>query len=137
MGKASLHCKGLGKYLLNKSLKRVVVEEKPIIVEADPHSEKFYSKQGFQTFGKRQSYPEDRLLPLMKRIQPPLSRKPGKPFKNSCFILFVPLWQPVQTNPRISSNCFPLSPAKYLLRHPPAPRPKLPFLTRLRFGLLN
>ena len=67
--------KGFGKYLLNESVKRVAVKEKLIIVEADPHAENFYSKQGFQTFDKRQSYPEDRLLPLMKRILPPMSRR--------------------------------------------------------------
>lgn len=58
---------GYGVYLLNESIKQVAVKEKPIFVEADPHAEPFYSKQGFKTFDKRQSYPEERWLPLMKR----------------------------------------------------------------------
>ena len=69
--------KGLGKYLLNETINRVVDKEKPIIVEADPHAESFYSKQGFHTFDKRQSHPENRLLPLMKRL--PMSRWANEP----------------------------------------------------------
>ena len=61
--------KGYGKYLLRESLHRVAVKEKPVIVEADPNAEKFYASQGFTTFDYRQSYPEGRLLPLMKMEQ--------------------------------------------------------------------
>lgn len=62
--------KGYGKYLLNESLHRVVVKEKPVIVEADPNAEQFYASQGFTTFDHRPGYPEGRFLPLMKRVLP-------------------------------------------------------------------
>lgn len=57
--------KGLGKTLLNKSLKQVP-KDWPILVEADPNAEEFYKKQGFITYGKKESFPKGRHLPLMK-----------------------------------------------------------------------
>ncbi len=61
--------KGYGKFLLNETLQKVVKKEKPVIVEADPNAESFYSSQGFETFDKIESYPKGRFLPLMKRIK--------------------------------------------------------------------
>lgn len=58
--------KGLGKALLNNSLEQVVLKEWPILVEADPNAEEFYKKQGFKTYGKKESFPKGRYLPLMK-----------------------------------------------------------------------
>jgi len=58
--------KGLGKALLNKSLDKVVQRDLPILVEADPNAEAFYKKQGFVTYGKKESSPAGRFLPLMK-----------------------------------------------------------------------
>lgn len=60
--------KGYGKHLLNEAIKQVVIlKEKPIVVEAEPNAEIFYSNQGFKTFSKKESYPSGRFLPLMKR----------------------------------------------------------------------
>lgn len=59
--------KGYGKQLLEESLKRAVVNNKPIQVEADPNAEAFYARRGFVTFGQKESYPKGRFLPLMKR----------------------------------------------------------------------
>lgn len=61
--------KGYGKYLLNKTMEKVVKEEKNIIVEADPNAESFYAKQGFVTFGQKESYPKGRFLPIMKKTK--------------------------------------------------------------------
>lgn len=61
--------KGYGKYLLNESIQRVVIKEKPIIVEADSNAESFYARQGFIMVEKRESYPKGRFLPVMKKIQ--------------------------------------------------------------------
>ena len=60
--------KGYGKLLLNETIKRVVKDDKEIIVESDPNSEAFYARQGFKTFGKKESYPKGRFLPLMKKV---------------------------------------------------------------------
>lgn len=60
--------KGYGKLLLNETIKRVVKNDKDIIVESDPNSEAFYASQGFRTFDKRESYPKGRFLPVMKKI---------------------------------------------------------------------
>jgi len=57
---------GLGKALLRNSLEQVVIKDWPIIVEADPNAEAFYARQGFITYGKKESFPEGRYLPLMK-----------------------------------------------------------------------
>lgn len=65
--------KGYGKYLLNETIKQVAVKEKPIIVEADPNAEQFYSNQGFTTFSKKASYPAGRFLPLMRRKGPSIN----------------------------------------------------------------
>ena len=58
--------KGLGKALLLTSLERVVSQNLPILVEADPNAEAFYKKQGFVTYDKKESFPKGRYLPLMK-----------------------------------------------------------------------
>ncbi len=58
---------GYGTHLLNEAIKQVVVEEKPVVVEAEPNAELFYSRQGFKTFSKKESYPPGRFLPLMRR----------------------------------------------------------------------
>ena len=60
--------KGYGKYLLNETIRAVVKKEKPIIVEADPNAEPFYSRQGFSTFKQIESYPKGRFLPVMRRM---------------------------------------------------------------------
>lgn len=59
--------KGLGKDLLENALDRVFDADLPILVEADPHAEAFYKKQGFRTYGKKESFPKGRFLPLMKK----------------------------------------------------------------------
>lgn len=69
--------KGYGKQLLNESIKRIVVKEKPVIVEADPNAERFYLSQGFITFSKRESFPAGRFLPLMRKAAP--ARVPAGP----------------------------------------------------------
>ena len=58
--------KGLGKALLLASLESAVNKDLPILVEADPNAEAFYKKQGFVTYGKKESFPKGRYLPLMK-----------------------------------------------------------------------
>ncbi len=58
--------KGLGKALLATSLEKVIQQDYPILVEADPHAEAFYKKQGFVTYDKKESFPKGRYLPLMK-----------------------------------------------------------------------
>jgi ribosomal protein S18 acetylase RimI-like enzyme len=63
--------KGLGKYLFKESIRYFNIKEKPIIVEADPNAENFYSRLGFKTFAKRKSYFEGRFLPLMKKEYQP------------------------------------------------------------------
>ncbi len=57
---------GLGRALLFYALQEIVVRELPIIVESDPNAEVFYSKQGFVTYDKKESFPKGRFLPLMK-----------------------------------------------------------------------
>lgn len=59
--------RGWGWRLLEECLDRVVTDERPIIVEADPNAEAFYARQGFRTFDKVESYPKGRFLPLMRR----------------------------------------------------------------------
>ena len=59
--------KGLGKFLLNETLSKVVIKNKDIVLEADPNAEKFYQSQGFETFDKIESYPKGRYLPVMKK----------------------------------------------------------------------
>ena len=60
---------GLGKVLLQTSMDRTIEKNLPILVEADPHAEAFYAKQGFVTYDKKESYPKGRYLPLMKMGQ--------------------------------------------------------------------
>ena len=59
--------KGFGKLLLIESIQTVAINNKPIVVEADPHAEEFYSKLGFKTFTKKKSYPPGRFLPVMRK----------------------------------------------------------------------
>ena len=59
--------KKLGSFLLKETLARVVVQPKDVVVEADPNAEAFYSKHGFVTFSKVESYPKGRFLPLMRK----------------------------------------------------------------------
>ncbi|KYG81783.1 GNAT family N-acetyltransferase [Roseivirga echinicomitans] len=58
---------GFGKLLLSFCIKKVVVSNKPIIVEADPNAEAFYANQGFVTYAQKESLPKGRFLPLMRR----------------------------------------------------------------------
>ena len=59
--------KGYGKQLLHETLHALTSKNKPIIVEADPNAEAFYSSQGFVTFDKIESYPKGRFLPVMRK----------------------------------------------------------------------
>tara|TARA_R110000796_G_scaffold252645_2_gene390223 strand:- start:85298 stop:85765 length:468 start_codon:yes stop_codon:yes gene_type:complete len=57
---------GFGKLLLSFCIKKVVLNNKPIVVEADPNAEAFYASQGFTTYAQKESLPKGRFLPLMK-----------------------------------------------------------------------
>lgn len=59
--------KGYGKVLLDTSIAKFVSKKKPIWTLADPNAELFYTKQGFVTFDKRESFPKGRFLPLMRK----------------------------------------------------------------------
>lgn len=59
--------KGFGKLLLSFCIEKVVRNDKPIIVEADPNAEAFYASQGFVTYGQKESLPKGRFLPVMKK----------------------------------------------------------------------
>lgn len=59
--------KGFGKLLLSFCIEKIVLNNKPIIVEADPNAEAFYASQGFVTYAQKESLPKGRFLPLMKR----------------------------------------------------------------------
>ena len=59
--------KGIGKALLDTAIKKFVVHQRPIRVEADPYAEEFYQRQGFVTFSKIESYPKGRYLPVMQK----------------------------------------------------------------------
>lgn len=59
--------KGLGKKLLEYVLNKIAVKKIPVIVEADPNAASFYGKQGFQTFDRKESFPDGRFLPIMRR----------------------------------------------------------------------
>ena len=58
---------GYGKQLLEQSLVSFTVADKPVLVEADPHAEAFYRRQGFVTFSQVESYPPGRFLPVMRK----------------------------------------------------------------------
>ena len=58
--------KGFGKILLKESLASFNLKDKPICVLADPNAESFYTKQGFVTLKKVESFPKGRYLPYMK-----------------------------------------------------------------------
>lgn len=60
--------RGYGKMLLNEAILQVAKPGAEIIVESDPNAEPFYSKQGFVTFDRRESYPKGRFLPLMRKL---------------------------------------------------------------------
>lgn len=62
--------KGYGRQLLNESIRRAVIKNKPVVVEADPNAARFYLSQGFITFSKKESFPAGRFLPLMRKILP-------------------------------------------------------------------
>ena len=48
-------------------LKRIENSEfKRVIIDADPHAEKFYSGLGFRVIGKLKSSIKDRYLPIME-----------------------------------------------------------------------
>ncbi len=59
--------KGLGKKLLEKTIRKFVIKDKEIIVEADPNAEPFYQSQGFVTYDRVESFPKGRFLPLMRK----------------------------------------------------------------------
>jgi N-acetylglutamate synthase-like GNAT family acetyltransferase len=60
---------GFGKMLLLDFLSRMKkYGYQKINVEADPNSEKFYLKFGFQVIGKLESSIRDRYLPIMQKI---------------------------------------------------------------------
>ncbi|MEL6970953.1 MAG: GNAT family N-acetyltransferase [Bacteroidota bacterium] len=59
--------KGYGKRLLEQALSSFTAADKPILVEADPHAEAFYQRQGFATFSQVASYPPGRYLPVMRK----------------------------------------------------------------------
>lgn len=61
--------KGLGKQLLKTSMALVALNDKPILVEADPNAEAFYQSQGFATYAKKASRIEGRFLHLMRKEQ--------------------------------------------------------------------
>ena len=63
--------KGLGKFLLEASLEKVVRRPIDIVVVADPNAEGFYTSQGFVTFNAVESYPKGRFLPLMRKSLTP------------------------------------------------------------------
>ena len=59
--------KGYGKTLITDFLKRIENSEfKRVILDADPHAEKFYSRFGFRVIGKLKSSIKDRFLPIME-----------------------------------------------------------------------
>lgn len=63
--------KGYGKKLLQEVMALEVTAEAEIRVEADPHAEGFYRRQGFVPFDRKESYPPGRYLPLMKMVYTP------------------------------------------------------------------
>jgi ribosomal protein S18 acetylase RimI-like enzyme len=60
---------GCGQRLLRQVLAQEVPPGTPIVVEADPHAEGFYKRQGFVPVGSRESYPKGRFLPILQKIQ--------------------------------------------------------------------
>ena len=59
--------KGYGKILMREFLKRIENSEfKRVILDADPHAEKFYSGIGFRVIGQLKSSIKDRFLPIME-----------------------------------------------------------------------
>ncbi|WP_291865115.1 GNAT family N-acetyltransferase [Maribacter sp.] len=59
--------KGYGKALMVDFLQRIKNSEfKRVILDADPHAEKFYSRLGFRVIGKLKSSIKDRFLPIME-----------------------------------------------------------------------
>jgi ribosomal protein S18 acetylase RimI-like enzyme len=60
--------KGYGQKLLKEVVRLVVRPGAMILVEADPHAESFYRRQGFETFDQKESYPIGRFLPVMKKM---------------------------------------------------------------------
>jgi ribosomal protein S18 acetylase RimI-like enzyme len=62
--------KGHGKHLLDAAIERFTRADKPIMVVSDPNAEPFYTRQGFVTFDKIESYPKGRYLPVMKKSIP-------------------------------------------------------------------
>ena len=60
--------KGLGKTLMDDFLVRAEREGfKTATLDADPHAEEFYKKQGFTIVGQLQSSIKDRFFPILKR----------------------------------------------------------------------
>lgn len=59
--------KGYGRKLLSKAIKEVILQPKPLLVVSDPHAEGFYKKMGFEYSHSVESYPENRLLPVLKK----------------------------------------------------------------------
>ena len=64
--------KGYGTILMKDFLKRIENSNfKRVILDADPHAEKFYSGIGFRVIGKLKSSIKDRFLPIMElKIKP-------------------------------------------------------------------
>lgn len=59
--------KGLGRVLLEAALQRSVLENKDIVLVADPNSQAFYEALGFEVIGQVKSQPGDRWLPRMRK----------------------------------------------------------------------
>lgn len=58
---------GYGRKLLNKAINMTRKEYKPLLVVADPNAEGFYKKMGFKRSHSVESFPEGRLLPVLKK----------------------------------------------------------------------
>jgi len=67
--------KGYGKILMTDFLKRIENSGfKRVILDADPHAEKFYTGRGFRVIGKLESSIKNRFLPIMElKIKPVFS----------------------------------------------------------------
>ena len=59
---------GLGKVLLEESLKRSIKQSALVKVIADPNAAAFYAKRGFQAIDQIESYPKGRFLPVMEKF---------------------------------------------------------------------
>ncbi len=59
---------GLGKLLLSDLMKRLQrTSYQKIILDADPHAEEFYLKQGFKIIGQKKTSIKNRYMPIMEK----------------------------------------------------------------------